>query len=407
MRGTSIRDLGKKLDRGLSARWGLVFGLAVLLAATVWFTVDWFFDLDDNPRLDLREVPDHGDGFSDALFQNLGVDMQPGHAVEVIHDGAVFDALERDIAGAQASIHVLVYIWEDGTASDRMVEAITARARAGVQCRVVVDAFGSPDFDEDVALDLEAAGCEVRSLRPDAEIARSHRKIVVIDGRVAFTGGFGVRDEWLGTGRSEDEWRDIAVRVAGPAARDAQHGFAESWLEAGGQLLPASAIAAVAPAGPARAAFVTSAGAPMFTRADRLTQLLIAAATERLWIANAYFVPSEAIRDQLVAKAIAGVDVRVLTAGEKSDSKTSWSLQNVNYDELTDYGVRVWEYQPGMMHAKTMVVDRDVALVGTINLDPLSLRELDEDAVVIDHGPTNEELARAFLADCEYAEEQE
>lgn len=402
----SIRELGERLDRGLSARWGLVFALGVLLAATVWFTVDWFFDFDDGPRLELRDVPDHGDGFSIALFQNLGVDMHPGHDVEVIHDGAVFDAIERDLAGAQASIHVLVYIWEDGTASERMVQAISARARAGVECRIVVDAFGSPDFGEDVAPELEDAGCEVRSLRPDAEIARGHRKVVVVDGRIAFTGGFGVRDEWLGTGRSEDEWRDVAVRVAGPAVRYGQHAFAESWLEAGGQLLPASAFPELRPRGHARAAFVTSAGAPVLTRADRLTQLLIAAADERLWIANAYFVPSETIRDQLVAKAIAGVDVRVLTAGERSDSKTSWGVQNMHYDELTDYGVRVWEYQPGMMHAKTMVIDRDVSLVGTINLDPLSLRELDENAVVIDDCPTNEELARAFVADCEFAEEQ-
>lgn len=394
------------IDRELSARWGLVLALGVLLAAAVVLVADWFFDFDDSPRLELRDVPDHGDGFSSALFQNVGVDMRAGHDVEVIHDGAVFDALERDIASASASIHVLMYIWEDGAASERMVAAISARARAGVQCRLVIDAFGSPDFGEDVAPELEAAGCEVRTLRPDAEIARSHRKIVVVDGRIAFTGGFGVRDEWLGTGRAQDEWRDVAIRLRGPTVRDAQQGFAESWLEAGGALLPASALATGPAAGHARAAFVTSAGAPVFTRADRLTQLLVAAADERLWIANAYFVPSETIREALVAKAIAGVDVRVLTAGEKSDSKTSWGVQNMHYDELTDYGVRVFEYQPGMMHAKTMLVDRDLALVGTINLDPLSLRELDENAVVVDDRSTNDELARAFLADCDLAEEQ-
>jgi cardiolipin synthase len=257
-----------------------------------------------------------------------------------------------------------------------------------------------------VAPELEDAGCEVRDFRPIVEIARNHRKIVVVDGRTAFTGGFGMRDDWLGSGREEDEWRDVAVRFQGPAVRDAQQGFAENWIEAGGALLPASAFVAAQPVGRARAAFVTSTGAPVITRADRLTQLMIAAGSERIWIANAYFVPSKVIQSQLAEKAALGVDVRVLTAGKKSDSKTSWGAQNSQYGELVEHGVRVWEYEPTMMHAKTMVVDDQLAVVGTINLDPLSLRELDEAALVIEDRAINEQLARSFETDCEYAEEK-
>lgn len=396
----------RTLDRGLSKGWGLVLALGVLLAVVVIFATDWFMDDEEHPRLEMRDVADHGEAFSDALFQNVATPMQSGHRVELVHNGAVFDAIAADIASAQTSIHVLVYIWEDGVASERIVEAIEPRARAGVECRILVDAFGSPDFLEDVAPELEDAGCEVRDFRPIVEIARNHRKIVVVDGRTAFTGGFGMRDDWLGSGREEDEWRDVAVRFQGPAVRDAQQGFAENWIEAGGALLPASAFVAAQPVGRARAAFVTSTGAPVITRADRLTQLMIAAGSERIWIANAYFVPSKVIQSQLAEKAALGVDVRVLTAGKKSDSKTSWGAQNSQYGELVEHGVRVWEYEPTMMHAKTMVVDDQLAVVGTINLDPLSLRELDEAALVIEDRAINEQLARSFETDCEYAEEK-
>jgi len=404
---SSFRENMRTFDRWLSRRWGLVLALGVLLAVTIVFVADWFMDDEEHPRLELRDVPDSGEAFSTALFQNVATPMHPGQAIEIVDNGAVFDASASDITSAQTSIHVVVYIWEDGVASERIVAAIVPRARAGVQCRILVDAFGSPDFLEDVAPDLEDAGCEVREFRPIAELARNHRKIVVVDGRIAFTGGFGVADDWLGSGRDEGEWRDVAVRFQGPAVRDAQQGFAENWIEAGGALLPADAFAAAQPAGRARAAFVTSTGAPVITRADRLTQLMIAAAHERLWISNAYFVPSEVIRAQLAEKADLGVDVRVLTAGEKSDSKTSWSAQNSQYDELVDHGVRVFEYQPTMLHTKAMVVDDELSLVGSINLDPLSLRELDEAALVIDDRATNEQLARAFERDCEYAEEEE
>ena len=403
---TSFRDTLHTLDRGLSKRWGLVLALGVLLAAVVVFAANWFLDPEEHPRLELRDVADGGDGFSDALFQNVAVPMRGGHDIELFENGTVFDAIANDIASAQTSIHVLLYIWEDGVASERMVAAIVPRARAGVECRILVDAFGSPDFLEDVAPELEDAGCEVRDFRPILEIARNHRKIVVVDGRVSFTGGFGMRDDWLGSGREEDEWRDTAVRFEGPAVRDAQQGFAENWIEAGGALLPAAAFETGAPTGRARAAFVTSTGAPVITRADRLTQVMIAAAHERLWIANAYFVPSKAIRDQLAEKADLGVDVRVLTAGKKSDSKTSWGAQNSQYGELVEHGVRIWEYQPTMMHAKTIVVDDRLSVIGSINLDPLSLRELDEAALVVDDRTTNEQLARSFEADCEYAEEE-
>jgi cardiolipin synthase len=347
--------------------------------------------------------------FGSALYQSVAVPLRPGNELQVLDNGAVFDALVADISRAKSSVHVLMYIWEPGSASDRVSRAIVERARAGIQCRILVDAFGSLGFAERLAPPLEQAGCEVRLFRPLPgydKLARNHRKIVVIDGHVGFTGGFGIRDNWLGGGRKEDEWRDTQLRFRGPAVLEAQQAFAENWQEAGGSLLPDAAFPEANAAGPARAAFVSSTASPIVTRAERLTQLLLGFARQRVWISNAYFVPSPAILRLLADKAARGVDVRVLVAGKQSDSKTSFGAQQFEYRSLVERGVRVWEYMPSMLHTKAMLVDTELALVGSINLDPLSLNKLEEGALVTQDSAVNERLAQDFIEDCAHAKEQ-
>jgi cardiolipin synthase len=347
--------------------------------------------------------------FGNALYQSVAVPLHPGNEIQVLDNGAVFDALVADINRAKSSVHVLMYIWEPGSASDRVSRAIVERARAGVQCRILVDAFGSLGFAEQLAPPFEQAGCEVRLFRPLPgydKLARNHRKIVVIDGKVGFTGGFGIRDNWLGAGLKQDEWRDTQVRFRGPAVLDAQQAFAENWQEAGGSLLPDAAFPEATAAGPTRAAFVSSTASPIVTRAERLTQLLLGFARKRVWISNAYFVPSPAILRLLADKAAHGVDVRVLVAGKQSDSKTSFGAQQFEYRSLVERGVRVWEYVPSMLHTKAMLVDTELALVGSINLDPLSLNKLEEGALVMQDPAVNERLAQDFLEDCAHAKEQ-
>jgi cardiolipin synthase len=347
--------------------------------------------------------------FSNALYQSVAVPLRSGHEVQILDNGDVFDTLVADLERAKSSIHVLMYIWEPGTASDRVSHAIIERAQAGVQCRILVDAFGSSGFAKRLAPPLEQAGCEVKVFRPLPgydKLARNHRKIVVIDGKLAFTGGFGIRDNWLGGGLKKDEWRDTQVRFRGPAVLSAQQAFAENWQEAGGALLPESAFPEAFAEGPARAAFVSSTASPIVTRAERLTQLMIGFARQRIWISNAYFVPSDAILRLLADKAAHGVDVRVLVAGQHSDSKTSFGAQQFEYGSLVKRGVRVWEYMPSMLHTKAMLVDSELALVGSINLDPLSLNKLEEGALAVQDPTVNERLAQNFLQDCTRAKEQ-
>jgi cardiolipin synthase len=192
-------------------RAGGAFAFALLVAVGVWHWAN-----PTKPRgFELKvAVPGDGDGLSLALYQSLGLRLAPGHTVDVLENGAVFESLERDIRTAKTSLHLLFYIWEKGVASDRISSALEARARAGVKCRIVVDDLGSPDFGRDVEPVLVRAGCDVRVFRPKElrnTLARNHRKLAIIDGMLAYTGGFGIRDNWLGDGKSSDHWRETSV----------------------------------------------------------------------------------------------------------------------------------------------------------------------------------------------------
>jgi cardiolipin synthase A/B len=402
---------GDRSAHGRRVKRGVLAGLAALLLAVGIFFVR-YGDKDDGPLFEPFQLPttirasSHTE-FASALYQSVGARLLPGNAVRLLLNGDLFPAIVEDITRAQQSIHVLAYIWEKGEASDPIVEAIRARATQGVECRVLFDAIGSPDFREDIAPTLEGAGCEVRVFRPlqqGNQVARDHRKIFVLDGRVAFTGGFGIRDDWLGDGVTNEAWRDTNVRFAGPTVADAQQAFAENWQEAGGGLLPLSAFPHLEPVGTVEAVFISSTAHPVVTKAERLTQLMIAVASERVWIANAYFVPTRGILDLLAEKASQNLDVRVLVPGIKNDSKAAFGGQKVKYDGLLEAGVRVWEYQPSMMHAKSMVIDDDLALVGSINLDPLSLFRLEDGALVVRDRAFTQSLAASFEEDLRHAE---
>jgi len=340
--------------------------------------------------------------FGNALFQTVGVSLRPGNKVDLVDNGRVFDAAIEEIAKARRSVHVDSFIWSEGKVSDRLIDAIAKRTRAGVQCRVIVDAVGSPSFGS-LEKRLQGIGCEVHRFRPipgQDDVARDHRKLILVDGRVGLTGGFGIDDKWDGDGRSDEppEWRDSNVRVWGPAVLDMQ-AFSENWQEATGSLLPADAFPKPADVGPTWAAFVASSENSIATRNDRMTQLVIATAKKRVWIANAYFAPSTPIMTLLSRKAREGVDVRILASGEKTDTRPYLPIQRARMDELAQAGVRTYEYEPTMMHGKTMLVDDSIVVVGSCNLEALSLNRLDEGALVAVDPKLAREAARRFLDD--------
>jgi cardiolipin synthase len=360
---------------------------------------------------DLRiheQVPPGGEALSAALYQSTGTPLLPGHTVTLVENGAVFDVLEADILGARRSIHLLAFIWRPGEASDRLVRAVERR-HPGVACRILVDSVGSNGFQGAVQHALSRAGCEVRLFRPVHELItlrhlwRTHRKLLVVDGEHGITGGFGIQDPWLGHGMRPEEWRDTNVRVSGPAVAHMQRAFAENWQEAGGGLLPLSDFPPLGPVGEARAGFVSSTNTRTLSDAERMTQLMVASAQRRLWIANAYFIPSTALADMLIAKRKQGVDVRVLVPGRVHDQPLVLTAQRSTYERLLEGGVRLFEYQPSLMHSKTMLVDEALVVVGSTNLDPLALRYLEEGSLVVEDATLAAHLERSFLNDLRYS----
>ena len=364
--------------------------------------------INESPMPPPRNVPSAGAGFELALYQSTGVRFQSGTDVQLVYNGAIFGALTRAIRGAKTSINIVIYVWQPGEPSDAVIAAIEERTRAGVACRVMVDPVGStPAFQRDVEPRLLSAHCDVRRFRPvhathfmGSALSRNHRKIVILDGAVGFTGGFGIAKEWIGEGLAKDNWRDTSARIEGAVVSALQVAFAENWQEAGGPLLPASDFPeAGGESGKTRAAFVASSVQVGPSNADRLTQLALACAHKRLWIANAYFVPPEGILQILEEKARAGVDVRVLVPGPIDDEPAILPGQRSSYPRLIEAGVKVFEYQPAMLHAKTMVIDDSLSILGSMNLDPLSLNRLEEGSLVLLDPGLNENLAQHYEAD--------
>ncbi len=368
-------------------------------------------------RLALRirdTVPETPEGLSLAWYQTVGVELEPGNQVELVHNGEIFDRLVEEIRAARSSIHILLYIWRPGHPSDRIIQALRER-HPGVTCRVLVDPLGSIRFEDNVGPELVAAGCEVRMFRPlQGTIStlnlkrfqsRLHRKLVVRDGISGMTGGWGIWKSWIGHGRKPGEWRDANIWVQGPAARGIQLAFAQNWQEAGGGMLPAEAFPEPMPTpGGARAGFVTHTGAPVLTNAERMTLLAIASAKKRLWISNSYFIPTGAIQDMLIAKAKAGVDVRVLTPGRHHDIPPVHEGQRATYARLLENGVRIWEYEVSMMHSKALLVDDRLSMVGSTNLDPLAL-SAEEGSLVVDDEKLAAQMARDFEEDMRHSVE--
>jgi cardiolipin synthase len=355
----------------------------------------------DKPQdLHLRDdLSAPGTDVSLALRQSVGVGLRPGHSVQLLQDEQILQALEEEIRSARESLHLLASPWVEGAASQRLTAALAAR-QPGVACRILVDPLHSPGFEEHVKPRLAGTGCEVRAFRPfpgavvtfaDERVeARNYRQLLIRDGRVGLTGGAGVGPAW----------RDTYVRVEGNATRELQQAFAESWHEAGGALLPDSAFPPATASGEARAAFVASTGSPSLSHTERLTQLLIASARGRLWLTNGCFVPSSATLNMLMLKARKGVDVRVLVPGPgHGTNPRALAAQRSLYERLLEAGVRVWEYQPSRLQARTVLVDERLAAVGSMNLELHAHATLEEGALVAEDPRLAHTLAETFEKD--------
>lgn len=342
-----------------------------------------------SPGIDSRP-PSVGDSlFAETMELYTGTHFYRGNVVTLCQNGdGTYPLLWKDLSSAKHTITMQMYYTEPGRMADEMRDSLVSRARAGVRVLVLLDAFGSgPLMRTNFVPALRAAGARVAWLRPirwytlNRAATRSHVRVVVIDGHIGYTGGFGLADYWFGDGHHDNEWRDSNVRFEGPAVAALQATFAAGWAEATGVLLTGDTFfprAIFAPIGDKVAGLMHTVPAVGSTQAERFLALTIVGASKTLYITNSYFVPDEEFREMLLQAVKRGVDVRVLTAGNNADVKTTLYAGRSYYDQLLRGGVRIYEYQPTMLHSKTIVADGLWSSVGSMNFDNRSMAFNDE-----------------------------
>ena len=350
---------------------------------------------------------------TDSLFvQSMelytGLHLSSGNAVRQMLNGVgTYPQLWKDLRAAKRTITVQNYYSQPGEVADTMAAVLKERARAGVRVLFVLDAFGSQNLKQEWADSLRAAHVELALLRQlhwyslHNASDRSHVRAVVIDGEIGYTGGFGIADYWLGNGRAKDQWRETNVRFEGPAVMGLQAAFAAAWAECTGELISGDIFfpkKAFAPTqGGVTAGLFFSSPTTGSTPAERFIALSIASARKTLYVTNSYFVPDDDFRKLLKQARTRGVDVRILTVSKETDVKTTWWAGRSRYEELLRAGVRIYEYQPTMMHTKTIVVDGAWSMFGSANFDNRSLELNDEMNVAV----SDKALAARLLQDFE------
>jgi cardiolipin synthase len=341
---------------------------------------------------EIRYAVPHGFGVRDATFlpsAHALSDPAPvaGNRVEILENGVeIFPAMLAAIASARKTINFESYIVWSGEIASRFRDALAERARAGVRVRLIFDGVGSGRrLDNDDVERLRRAGCLItfyHPLRPwmlDAINNRTHRRILVVDGRVGFTGGVGIADDWKGDARNAGEWRETMVRIEGPVVAQLQAAFQENWSETRGEALTGSDhFPRLERAGDALALVVRSSARATSSETKLLYAVAIAAARERIFLSNSYFLPDSELVALFVAAARRGVDVKIIVPGEINDIPATKAAGRSSFGELLRGGVKIYEYQPTMFHSKTMVADGIFSTIGSTNFDNRSFRLNDE-----------------------------
>ncbi|MBL8717793.1 MAG: cardiolipin synthase [Myxococcales bacterium] len=337
------------------------------------------------------------------------VPVSRAHSVDLLVNGrATFDAIVAAIEASEHHVNLEYYIFEPDHVGTRLRDALVARAKAGVEVRVLVDAIGSPRAGKAFFAPLLEAGGQVAWFNPVHLFRgrllnfRTHRKIVVCDGVVGFTGGINVVD-YHHEDHGKPAWRDTHVRLEGDAVRGLTATFFENWVFAHGRVGgDVSRFFPEAPAGNIPVQIFRSGPDEDEAAIHKLYFAAINAADDRVWITTPYLIPDESILTALITAVLRGVDVRVLVP-KKGDSRLVGAASRSFYEELREHGVKIYEYEPSMIHAKTLVVDDEVAIVGTANMDNRSFRLNFEVTAAIYDPTTARALASLFTTDLEKA----
>jgi cardiolipin synthase len=385
--------------------------LNLLFLALLFFGCAEVISVERIPEITLGEPT-----FFPTIEAHTGAAIAGGNRVEILLNGDdTFSFMLRDIKAAKSTITFAQYLYEEGSLAREFAQAFAERCRAGIRADILLDSHGSGKTPAEIIALMRDAGCQVEFFRrvdPPAIIFpwkllrynyRNHRRILVIDGRVGFTGGYGISDTWKGDGRTAKHWRDTNARIEGPVVKFLQAAFAESWLETtsiaiGGQ----GYFPRLEPVGNVPAQIVVSSPAGGSFQNYLLFLLSIHSARKSILITNPYFIPDDVMTEALLKAAARGVRVVLLVPGE-IDSRLTYTVSRSHYGPLLLGGVEVFEYQAALMHAKTMVVDGIWATIGSTNFDNRSFALNQELNLTIYDAGAARRLEEAFQEDLKYS----
>lgn len=374
----------------------IVFGLLVALLALA----------QDQQTLKIESAHSAADPqFPAYVAALLNAQATGGNAYTVLTNGdQIFPSMLGAIAGAKRRISFETYIYEKGSVGEQFTAALEAAAKRGVQVTLITDAMGSKKVPKEWRERLLAAGVRMGEFGQPKWYAleelnyRTHRKILVVDGAIGFTGGVGVADHWLGNADSKEHWRDMMVRIEGPAARLMEGVFTENVVETLGPIAPIVDPPPIIPPAPRDSAMVLSSSPSGGANAlKRMYMLSIAAARRTLDICSPYFLTDESSRWELAQAVGRGVRIRILVEGDITDAKPVKYSSRDAYQQLMEQGIEIYEYQPTMMHTKSMIVDGIWSMVGSANFDNRSLELNDEMNIAV----SDPDLAARLLKDFE------
>jgi len=343
---------------------------------------------------ELVRTEDHtAQRFRRTLEALLGIPASEGNALTLLKNGdQIFPAMLEAISEATETIDFLTFVYWKGDIAHEFAHALAERARNGVRVRVLIDAIGGRLIDSALMDHMSDCGVQVEGFRKPFSVAqltsplkqnhRTHRKVLICDERVGFTGGVGIAEEWCGDARDETEWRDTHVRVVGPAVDGLSASFAQNWAETGHPLIdPQRRFPDHAATGSSVVQVARGSASVGWNDMATVFRVMIESATERLRMMTAYFVPDACFQQLLVEAVERGVQVDIMLPGPHADKRVCQLASESIYSTLVDGGVSIWAFQPSMLHAKVLTVDGVASVIGSANMNRRSMSH-DEEVVL-------------------------
>ena len=359
---------------------------------------------------------DHEFSVKDPAFRRsldtFGTAMVSGNTAELLKNGdQIFPAMTEAIRRAKNSVNLETYIFQPDEAGRLFADAMIDAANRGVEVRLLIDAWGGEVGD--LRDQIEKAGIHWREYRPIRAFSiykvgkRTHRKILVVDGKVAFTGGLGISKEWLGNARNSAEWRDTQVRVTGPVVDQMQAIFAEDWTYTTGEILAGEKFYPKrdGPGGSVQAQAIKASRGDASSLAKMFYYVAIQSAAKSIHIQNAYFLPDKQVRDALISAVARGVEVKVMVPGRHIDLPMVRLASWLHYGDMLKGGVKIYEYRDTMFHNKTMVVDGIFSTIGSINFDTRSMNANAEESLAFYDAAFARKMDEMFAEDLKRCDE--